>query len=105
MLDECGTPEPKGADPCKPAPCEPAPCEPAAKPVPCEPAAKPAPCEPTAKPAPEPPCAPPPAYGVAGPMEEKAKPDEGAGRGREVLIGKGIDFDEIDERLPGVAPK
>lgn len=32
-------------------------------------------------------------------------PDEGGGRGREVLIGKGIDFDEIDERLPGVAPK
>ena len=26
-------------------------------------------------------------------------PDEGGGRGREVLIGKGIDFDEIDERL------
>jgi S-DNA-T family DNA segregation ATPase FtsK/SpoIIIE len=31
-------------------------------------------------------------------------PDEGAGRGREVLVGKSIDFDEIDERLPGVAP-
>ena len=32
-------------------------------------------------------------------------PDEGGGRGREVLVGKGIDFDEIDERLPGVEPK
>jgi S-DNA-T family DNA segregation ATPase FtsK/SpoIIIE len=32
-------------------------------------------------------------------------PDEGGGRGREVLIGKGIDFDEIDERLPGVEPR
>jgi S-DNA-T family DNA segregation ATPase FtsK/SpoIIIE len=32
-------------------------------------------------------------------------PDEGAGRGREVLVEKGIDFDEIDERLPGVEPK
>jgi S-DNA-T family DNA segregation ATPase FtsK/SpoIIIE len=34
-------------------------------------------------------------------------PDEGAGRGREVLIGKkpGIDLDEIEERLPGVPPK
>jgi S-DNA-T family DNA segregation ATPase FtsK/SpoIIIE len=32
-------------------------------------------------------------------------PDEGGGRGREVLGGKGIDFDEIDERLPGVEPK
>jgi len=31
-------------------------------------------------------------------------PDEGGGRGREVLIGQGIDFDEIDERLPGVEP-
>jgi S-DNA-T family DNA segregation ATPase FtsK/SpoIIIE len=33
-------------------------------------------------------------------------PDEGGGRGREVLIGKkpGIDFDEIDERLPGEEP-
>jgi S-DNA-T family DNA segregation ATPase FtsK/SpoIIIE len=31
-------------------------------------------------------------------------PDEGAGRGREVLVDKRIDFDEIDERLPGVAP-
>ncbi|MEJ2367892.1 MAG: efflux RND transporter permease subunit [Acidobacteriota bacterium] len=31
-------------------------------------------------------------------------PDEGGGRGREVLVGKGIDFDEIDERLPGVEP-
>jgi S-DNA-T family DNA segregation ATPase FtsK/SpoIIIE len=32
-------------------------------------------------------------------------PDEGGGRGREVLSGKGIDFDEIDERLPGVEPR
>ncbi len=32
-------------------------------------------------------------------------PDEGGGRGREVLIGKGIDLDEIDERLPGVEPR
>ena len=32
-------------------------------------------------------------------------PDEGGGRGREVLVGKGIDFDEIDERLPGVEPR
>jgi len=31
-------------------------------------------------------------------------PDEGGGRGREVFLGKGIDFDEIDERLPGVEP-
>ena len=33
-------------------------------------------------------------------------PDEGGGRGREVLIGKkpGIDFNEIDERLPGEEP-
>jgi S-DNA-T family DNA segregation ATPase FtsK/SpoIIIE len=31
--------------------------------------------------------------------------DEGGGRGRQVLLGKGIDFDEIDERLPGVEPK
>jgi S-DNA-T family DNA segregation ATPase FtsK/SpoIIIE len=31
-------------------------------------------------------------------------PDEGAGRGRKVLIGRGIDFDEIEERLPGVEP-
>ncbi|MFC2016051.1 DNA translocase FtsK, partial [Chloroflexota bacterium] len=31
-------------------------------------------------------------------------PDEGAGRGREVLAGKGIDLDEIAERLPGVEP-
>ena len=29
---------------------------------------------------------------------------EGAGRGRQVLIGRGIDFDEIEERLPGVEP-
>jgi S-DNA-T family DNA segregation ATPase FtsK/SpoIIIE len=32
-------------------------------------------------------------------------PDEGAGRGREVLIGRQVDFKEIEERLPGVAPK
>jgi len=33
-------------------------------------------------------------------------PDEGGGRGREVLIGSksGIDFDEIEERLPGEEP-
>jgi len=31
-------------------------------------------------------------------------PDEGAGRGRQVLAGRGIDLDEIDERLPGVGP-
>jgi S-DNA-T family DNA segregation ATPase FtsK/SpoIIIE len=31
-------------------------------------------------------------------------PDEGGGRGRKVLIGQGIDFDKIDERLPGVEP-
>ena len=31
-------------------------------------------------------------------------PDEGGGRGRKVLVGRGIDFDEIDERLPGVEP-
>lgn len=30
--------------------------------------------------------------------------DEGGGRGREVLGKQGIDFDEIDERLPGVEP-
>jgi S-DNA-T family DNA segregation ATPase FtsK/SpoIIIE len=40
-------------------------------------------------------------------MEEQGVvgPDEGAGRGREVLIGRQVDFDEIEERLPGVAPK
>jgi S-DNA-T family DNA segregation ATPase FtsK/SpoIIIE len=32
-------------------------------------------------------------------------PDERGGRGREVLIDKGIDLDEIDERLPGVEPR
>jgi S-DNA-T family DNA segregation ATPase FtsK/SpoIIIE len=32
-------------------------------------------------------------------------PDEGGGRGRKVLMGRGIDFDEIDERLPGVEPE
>jgi S-DNA-T family DNA segregation ATPase FtsK/SpoIIIE len=31
-------------------------------------------------------------------------PDEGAGRGRKVLLGEGIDLDEIAERLPGVEP-
>jgi S-DNA-T family DNA segregation ATPase FtsK/SpoIIIE len=31
-------------------------------------------------------------------------PDEGGGRGRQVLAGRGIDFDEIEERLPGVEP-
>jgi S-DNA-T family DNA segregation ATPase FtsK/SpoIIIE len=31
-------------------------------------------------------------------------PDEGGGRGRQVLFGAGIDFDEIEERLPGVEP-
>jgi S-DNA-T family DNA segregation ATPase FtsK/SpoIIIE len=31
-------------------------------------------------------------------------PDEGGGRGREVLIGRGIDLDEIEERLPGTGP-
>jgi S-DNA-T family DNA segregation ATPase FtsK/SpoIIIE len=31
-------------------------------------------------------------------------PDEGAGRGRQVLLGRGVDFDEIEERLPGVEP-
>jgi S-DNA-T family DNA segregation ATPase FtsK/SpoIIIE len=33
-------------------------------------------------------------------------PDEGGGRGREVLIGSkaGIDFDEIEKRLPGEEP-
>jgi S-DNA-T family DNA segregation ATPase FtsK/SpoIIIE len=31
-------------------------------------------------------------------------PDEGGGRGREVLVDQGIDLDEIEERLPGVGP-
>jgi hypothetical protein len=33
-------------------------------------------------------------------------PDEGGGRSRRVLLGReeGIDFDEIEERLPGVEP-
>jgi S-DNA-T family DNA segregation ATPase FtsK/SpoIIIE len=31
-------------------------------------------------------------------------PDEGGGRGRQVLIGRGIDLDEIEERLPGTEP-
>jgi S-DNA-T family DNA segregation ATPase FtsK/SpoIIIE len=31
-------------------------------------------------------------------------PDEGGGRGRKVLMGQGIDLDEIDERLPGEEP-
>jgi S-DNA-T family DNA segregation ATPase FtsK/SpoIIIE len=38
-------------------------------------------------------------------MEERGYvgPDEGAGRGRQVLVG-GIDFHEIEERLPGEEP-
>ncbi len=32
-------------------------------------------------------------------------PDLGAGRGRKVLLGRGIDFDEIEERLPGQEPE
>jgi S-DNA-T family DNA segregation ATPase FtsK/SpoIIIE len=32
-------------------------------------------------------------------------PDEGAGRGRQVLFGRPVDLDEIDERLPGVGPR
>jgi S-DNA-T family DNA segregation ATPase FtsK/SpoIIIE len=31
-------------------------------------------------------------------------PDEGGGRGRQVLVDHGIDLDEIEERLPGVGP-
>jgi S-DNA-T family DNA segregation ATPase FtsK/SpoIIIE len=31
-------------------------------------------------------------------------PDQGGGRGRQVLVGRKVDFDEIDERLPGVEP-
>jgi S-DNA-T family DNA segregation ATPase FtsK/SpoIIIE len=31
-------------------------------------------------------------------------PDQGGGRGREVLIGRKVDLDEIEERLPGVEP-
>jgi S-DNA-T family DNA segregation ATPase FtsK/SpoIIIE len=31
-------------------------------------------------------------------------PDEGGGRGRQVLVGRRIDFDKIEERLPGVEP-
>jgi S-DNA-T family DNA segregation ATPase FtsK/SpoIIIE len=31
-------------------------------------------------------------------------PDRGGGQGREVLLGKGIDFHEIEERLPGQEP-
>jgi S-DNA-T family DNA segregation ATPase FtsK/SpoIIIE len=31
-------------------------------------------------------------------------PDQGGGRGRQVLLGQGIDFDEIEERLPGEVP-
>ncbi len=31
-------------------------------------------------------------------------PDEGGGRGRRVLVGRRVDFDEIAERLPGVEP-
>lgn len=40
-------------------------------------------------------------------LEEKGAvgPDEGAGRGRKVRLDRGIDWDEIDERLPGVEPR
>ena len=40
-------------------------------------------------------------------LEEKGVvgPDEGGGRGREVWVDRGIDWDEIDERLPGVEPR
>ena len=40
-------------------------------------------------------------------LEEKGAvgPDEGGGRGREVWLDRGIDWDEIDERLPGVEPR
>ncbi len=31
-------------------------------------------------------------------------PDRGGGQGRQVLLGRGIDFDEIRERLPGEEP-
>ena len=31
-------------------------------------------------------------------------PDEGGGRGRQVLLGLEIDLEEIEERLPGVEP-
>ncbi|MEJ2209170.1 MAG: DNA translocase FtsK [Anaerolineae bacterium] len=31
-------------------------------------------------------------------------PDRGGGQGRQVLLGRGIDFDEIEERLPGEEP-
>jgi S-DNA-T family DNA segregation ATPase FtsK/SpoIIIE len=31
-------------------------------------------------------------------------PDEGGGRGREVLLGQAVNFGEIEERLPGVEP-
>jgi S-DNA-T family DNA segregation ATPase FtsK/SpoIIIE len=31
-------------------------------------------------------------------------PDRGGGRGRKVLVGRKVDFDEIEERLPGVEP-
>jgi S-DNA-T family DNA segregation ATPase FtsK/SpoIIIE len=39
-------------------------------------------------------------------MEERGVvgPDRGGGQGRQVLLGKGIDFDEIEERLPGEEP-
>jgi S-DNA-T family DNA segregation ATPase FtsK/SpoIIIE len=32
-------------------------------------------------------------------------PDRGGGQGREVLLDGGVDFDEIDERLPGEQPR
>jgi len=31
--------------------------------------------------------------------------DEGGGRGRQVFVNRGIDFDEIEERLPGEEPR
>jgi S-DNA-T family DNA segregation ATPase FtsK/SpoIIIE len=39
-------------------------------------------------------------------LEEKdiVGPDQGGGRGREVLIGRKVDLDEIEERLPGIEP-
>jgi S-DNA-T family DNA segregation ATPase FtsK/SpoIIIE len=40
-------------------------------------------------------------------MEEQGVvgPDRGGGQGRQVLLGQGIDFDEIEERLPGEEPR
>jgi hypothetical protein len=31
--------------------------------------------------------------------------DEGGGRGRQVFVNQGIDFEEIEERLPGKEPR